>query len=964
MTKEFEQTSPLFGANVIFINEIYQKFLQNPNEVDQSWVEFFNQNNDEIKDILVDYNGPSWCKRDLRVIGSQDFDISSNSPKEIKKDSKNISSNIGKNIEEKNLNKNSSKDLAKDLAKDLEVRLARLVEGYKRYGHLASNLDPLGLTPIAKISQIDPQTYDLNSQDLESEVNYQNNKVKLSQAISNLNHIYCNKIGCEFDYIFDQEEKNWLSNQLENSAFSPIANSEKKKILSEIIRSERFEQFLHKRFPGAKRFSIEGGESSICAIEKIIDNSAKKSVKKIIIGMAHRGRLNVLTGVMNKPYHRIISEFQGNAGIPESATKSGDVKYHMGFSTSRKIDGNEIALSLAFNPSHLEAVNTVVAGRVRATQDLLKDESRQQALALLIHGDAAFAGQGSVAESLVMNGTLGYNTGGVIHIIINNQIGFTANPTDSRSTLYASDLAKSINAPIFHVNGDSVEDVVKISELISNYRQTFKKDVVLDIICYRKYGHNEGDEPLYTQPLMYNKIKDHQSLEKIYSQQLISSNVISESQYQEMVKDFEDKLNKEFNLANDFKVLEADWLKGDWKNIKNGDQNISQTSISKKILQDLIEKITAIPNNFNANPKIVKQLEARKHVILDGKNIDWGTAEALAFATLINEGHNVRLSGQDAGRGTFSHRHSILHDAQNGNRHNIFSNISKNAKYEVFDSVLSEYGVLGFEYGYSLTDPNTLTIWEAQFGDFANGAQIIFDQFITSSEVKWLRKSGLVTLLPHGFEGQGPEHSSARLERYLQSCANDNLRVANITNPANFFHILRNQILGKDRKPLIIMSPKSLLRHKLAVSSLDEFSEINFRPIILETQKLIEDSKISRVVFCSGKVYYDLFEARQAKNINDITIIRLEQIYPFPTEELAKELKKYKNAEIIWCQEEPKNMGAWHFVDDYFEEVLIQVKHKISRAKYVGRIDCASPATGYGSYHAKEQKQLIDEALS
>jgi len=953
MTKDFAQTAPFFSANVIFINEIYQKFLENPQTIDQSWVNFFNENNDELKAILADYNGPSWSKRNLKVVGSQDFDISSNSIKEVKKDQK----SSPKNIEA--ISKNSASG-----NKDLEIRLSKLIDAYKKFGHLASSLDPLELKPIKNVAEISLQAHDLSQDDLLKEVNFANSQVKLAQVISNLNHIYCNKIGAEFDYIFDQQEKNFLTSELENTVFTPISNDEKKKILSEIIRSERFEQFLHKRFPGAKRFSIEGGESSICAIEKIIDNSAKSSVKKIIIGMAHRGRLNVLTGVMNKPYHRLISEFQGTPGIPESATKSGDVKYHMGFSSKRKIADNEISLSLAFNPSHLEAVNTVVAGRIRATQDLLQDASRTQALALLIHGDAAFAGQGSVAESLVMNGTAGYDTGGVIHIIVNNQIGFTANPTDSRSTLYASDLAKSINAPIFHVNGDEVEDVVKISNIISRYRQTFKKDAVLDIICYRKYGHNEGDEPFYTQPVMYSKIKDHPSLEKIYSQKLISEGIVSTQQYQAMVDEFETMLNNEFNLASSFKATEADWLKGDWQHIKNGENAISKTSLSRKKLSELIEKICTIPSDFNANPKIVKQLEARKNAVLEGKNIDWGNAEALAFASLVDQGNNVRITGQDAGRGTFSHRHSILHDMANGNRHNIFSALSQNAKYEVYDSVLSEYGVLGFEYGYSLSAPNSLTIWEAQFGDFANGAQIIFDQFIASSEVKWLRKSGLVMLLPHGYEGQGPEHSSARLERYLQACANDNLRVMNITNPANFFHALRNQILNNDRKPLIIMSPKSLLRHKLAVSTIEEFTNFDFRSVIIENEKLCEDSKIKRVILCSGKVYYDLFEARQAKKINDIAIIRLEQLYPFPINEISDELKKYKNAEIIWCQEEPKNMGAWHFADDYLEETLIKIKHKISRAKYVGRIACASPATGYGSYHAKEQKQLIDEALS
>lgn len=948
MSQNLAHTSEFFSTNIVFINELYQKYLVNPSSVDQSWANFFKENSDEIKSILLDYHGPSWAKRNLKIVGCNEYDISSNSAKEVKKDNKSPVKN----------------PTEKSSGQELNLKLSKLIDAFKRFGHLACNLDPLNLTPVNDVKEIALSTHNIKNEELCGEVDYQGQKVQVQQVLANLNYIYCNKIGAEFEYIRNQAEKDFLTQQFENSAFSPISPNEKKKILSEIIRSERFEQFLHKRFPGAKRFSIEGGESSICAIEKIIDNSAKKGVKKIIIGMAHRGRLNVLTGVMNKPYHRLFAEFQGIPGIPEDITKSGDVKYHMGYSSDRDIAGNKIALSLAFNPSHLEAVNTVVAGRVRSTQDLLSDKDRSQALALLIHGDAAFAGQGSVAESLVMNGTKGYDTGGVIHLIINNQIGFTANPTDSRSTIYASDLAKSIDAPIFHVNGDSVEDVVRISQIISDYRQTFKKDVVLDVICYRKYGHNEGDEPLYTQPIMYQKIKDQQSLEKIYSQQLINEGSITNDQYQQMIDEFEKKLNSEFDKANSFKALEPDWLKGDWQNIKDGDNSPAKTAVSEKKLNELIVKSTTIPADFNANLKIVKQLEARRHAVEKGQDIDWGTAEALAFASLIEQGHHVRITGQDAGRGTFSHRHSILHDAKTAQRYNIFSTLaSQKASFEVYDSVLSEYGVLGFEYGYSLSNPNALTIWEAQFGDFANGAQIIFDQFIASSEVKWLRKSGLVMLLPHGYEGQGPEHSSARLERYLQACADNNLRVVNITNPANFFHALRLQIINKDRKPLVVMSPKSLLRHKLAVSKIEEFSKLNFRPIITEEEKLVSDDKVKRVVLCSGKVYYDLFEARQANKINDIALIRIEQLYPFPSIELANELKKYKNAEIIWCQEEPKNMGAWHFVDDYIEEVLLQIKHKTNRSKYVGRIACASPATGYGSYHAREQKQLISQAL-
>lgn len=953
MSKQLANNSSLFSTNVVFINELYQKFLQNPASVDASWADFFAANEDEIKSILADYKGPSWASRNLKVVGSQEFDISSNAKKELPKVAK------------------DGKAAPTKAEKDLNIHVANLILAYKRFAHLAADLDPLGLMPVQAVPEIDPASHGIEKADLEKEVELHGvlglQKAKISKVIEHLNYIYAGKIGCEFQYIRSQEHKDWLARETESAVLSPISKDEKIKILKEVIRTEKFEQFLHKRFPGAKRFSVEGGDASINSVEKIIDVAAKSGVKKIVIGMAHRGRLNTLTGVMGKPYHQMIAEFKGTPGIPESVTKSGDVKYHMGYASSREIvDGanvKKINLSLAFNPSHLEAVNPVVTGRVRAKQDLYGYSDRSKAMAILIHGDAAFIGQGVVAESLVMNGVKGYDTGGVMHIIVNNQIGFTANPNDSRSTTYSSDLAKAIDAPIFHVNGDDVEAVVRVTDIATRFRQTFKKDVVLDIICYRKYGHNEGDEPLYTQPVMYTKIKDHPSLEKIYSQKLISEGTISAAEHEKLVGDFEALLSAEFDKAATYTPSEGDWLKADWSKIQHNDNSIPKTAVNQNSLKELIAKTTEIPAGFNANPKIVKQLEARKQAVESGKDIDWGCGEALAFASLLAEGFPIRITGQDSGRGTFSHRHSMLHDAANGNRYNIFSPFANTAKYEVHDSVLSEYAVLGFEYGYSLSMPNGLTIWEAQFGDFANGAQIMFDQFIASAEVKWLRKSGLVMLLPHGYEGQGPEHSSARLERCLQACADNNLRVVNITNPANFFHALRRQIHGKDRKPLVVMSPKSLLRHKMATSTLAEFSDSNFKTIIEETNKGLIADQIRKVVLCSGKVYYDLLEAREARKINSVAIIRLEQLYPFPKEELKMEIKKYKNAEVVWCQEEPRNMGAWKFVEELIEEVLVDAKQKTTRPKYAGRVACASPATGYGSYHAKEQKALVEDAL-
>jgi 2-oxoglutarate dehydrogenase E1 component len=957
MANKLADNSYIYSTNVVFIEEIYQKYLVNKNSVDVSWVEFFDNNREEVEALLADYRGPSWASRKLKVVNNGEFDISSLEKKEIKKDLKTSAisenpSNVG----------------------NLDLKVANLITAYKKVGHLAADLDPLGLAARNRPAEITLEFHKISEADLALEVSAPNSlagsngKIKLADLIAKLNQIYTNKIGAEFEYIANNEQKQWLANEFESLATTDLDGTEKIKVLSEIIKAEKFEQFVHKRFPGEKRFSVEGGAASIAATEKIIDSAAKSGVKKIVVGMAHRGRLVTLTGIFGKPYNNLIAEFQKVPGICESVTKLGDVKYHMGYASSREIAGNKIDLSLAFNPSHLEAVNPVVAGRIRAKQDIFNDQERNQAMALLIHGDAAFAGQGSVAESLMMNGIKGYDTGGVLHIIVNNQIGFTANPCDSRSTTYASDLAKVIDAPIFHVNGDDVEAVVKVADIITKFRQKFKKDAVLDIICYRKYGHNEGDEPFFTQPIMYSKIKEHADLETIYSKKLIAEGTILESSYQKIVTDFENHLASEFDKSANYnpKESDADWLKGSWSKIKNGDKTNPDTGVADKKLRELIVKITEIPKDFNANPKVVRQMEARRQAVEAGKDIDWGCAESLAFASLLQEGHKVRLTGQDSGRGTFSHRHSVLFDMKNGQSIKPLNNLRSKgaAEYEVYDSLLSECAVLAFEYGYSLSYPDALSIWEGQFGDFANGAQVIFDQFIASSEEKWLRKSGLVMLLPHGFEGQGPEHSSARLERYLQSCANDNLRVVNITSPANFFHALRRQIHAKDRKPLVVMSPKSLLRHKLAVSKIAEFSNYKFRNLISETEKLVADDQVRKLVICSGKVYYDLFEARLSKQINDVAIIRLEELYPFAKEELKLEIKKYKNAEIIWCQEEPKNMGAWQFIHEIINEEGILSGHKNQKIKFVGRVASASPATGYGKYHVREQKALVDEALS
>ena len=933
----------IFVENFTFIEENYQKFLKDKNSVDQSWQNLFNEFEDDINSLVNDKKGPSWKKEHLNVIGANKFDISSLSKTESQKAKKQNDGEF------------------------LKLCALNLINAYRRYGHLIADIDPLNINKINKINEVEPKFHSINQEDLSKIVDLSNDtsfgKIKISELINKLQAIYSSKITCQFDYIANNEEKSWLENNLSNKLSQNLSKEEKITILDQIVRATKFEQFLHKRFPGAKRFSVEGGESSIVCLEKIIDNSAKNNVKKIVISMAHRGRLNILTSVMGKPYSQMIAEFKGKAGIPKSITECGDVKYHMGYANSRKINGNKIDLSLAFNPSHLEAANSVVTGRVRAKQEQYQDKQRSQALAVIIHGDAAFAGQGSVAENLMMNGITGYNTGGVIHIITNNQVGFTANPQDSRSTKYASDLAKAIDAPIFHINGDCPDSVAKITTIAVEYRQKFKKDIILDIICFRKYGHNESDEPMYTQPLMYNIVKNHPTLEELYANNLINNDIISQKEYDLLVEQFNHKLHTEFDKSDSFKVKEGDWLKKDWSHIKHNGNNKAKTAISKKKIIEIIESITHKPKNFNINSKISRQLDAKLKSVKDGL-IDWSAAEALAFASLLQEGYPVRITGQDAGRGTFSHRHSVFHDSKNGQKYIPLNNLNnQKAQYEVHDSLLSEYAVLAFEYGYSLSSPNALTIWEAQFGDFANGAQVIFDQFIASSEVKWLRKSNLVMLLPHGYEGQGPEHSSARLERYLQACADENLFVVNITSPANFFHVLRRQLKSEDRKPLVVMSPKSGLRHKLAVSNIDEFVNIgNFRPLIADKNQ--NDKKIKKVIISSGKIYFDLFEKQQESSRSDIALIRIEQLYPFPNADLKKELKKYPKAHIIWAQDEHQNMGAWSFAREHIDEILADISHTQNKIKYIGRAKSASPATGYASYHVQQQQKIMDQIFN
>ena len=791
------------------------------------------------------------------------------------------------------------------------------------------------------------------------------------QMIDSLKATYCATIGVEFTHIQDPDQKYWLQKRIEGDRnHTDFSESGKKLILERMTEAEGFEKFLGTKYTGTKRFGLDGGESSIPAIEQIIKVGGKLGVEQIVLGMAHRGRLNILVNIMHKPFTAIFSEFQGNSPNPEDVEGSGDVKYHLGTSADRDFDGNTVHLSLTANPSHLEVVDPVVLGKVRAKQEQLDDAERHKVMGLLLHGDAAFAGQGIIAECFGFSQIEGYTTGGTIHFVINNQIGFTTTPQYSRSGLYCTDIAKKVEAPIFHVNGDDPEAVVHCARIAMEFRQEFGVDAVLDLVCYRRHGHNEGDEPKFTQPLMYDKISEHPTARDIYASQLVAEGLYTQEQADMQMSQFLHMMEVDFESAASYRPNKADWLEGAWKGLDQlaGEEEYQEhdTGVADKTLKEVGFVISEVPANFNINTKIARQLKAKRKAIDTGEGIDWATAEALAFGTLLIEGAPVRLSGQDCSRGTFSQRHVSLVDQQTEERYVMTNNIRKDqAFFEVIDSPLSELSIVGFEYGYSLAEPHALVMWEAQFGDFSNAAQMIIDQFISSGESKWLRLSGLVMLLPHGFEGQGPEHSSARFERYLQMCGQDNWQVCNLTTPANYFHALRRQVRRDFRKPLVIMTPKSLLRHKRCISPLKDMNATSqFQRVIGETEKLVANTKVRRVVLCTGKVYFDLLQAREDAGINDVAIIRVEQLYPWPKETLGKILGKYKNAEVVWCQEEPANMGSWTFVDRRIEYMLEDIDIKAKRPVYAGRLPAASPATGLMKVHVKEQNNLVNWALN
>ena len=802
----------------------------------------------------------------------------------------------------------------------------------------------------------------------------------MREIVAILRRTYCQTLGVEFMHISNPAQKGWIQERIEGRDKEiSFTVQGKRAILNKLVEAEGFEKFLDVKYTGTKRFGLDGGEALIPALEQIIKRGGNLGVKEICLGMPHRGRLNVLTQVMGKPHRALFHEFKGGSSTPDETEGSGDVKYHLGASSDREFDGNKVHLSLTANPSHLEIVDPVTLGKARAKQDQhnATPEDRTMVLPLLMHGDAAFAGQGVVAECFGLSGLKGYRTGGSLHFIVNNQIGFTTYPRYSRSSPYPSDVAKMIEALIFHVNGDDPEAVVYAAKVATEYRMKFQQPVVIDMFCYRRFGHNEGDEPAFTQPLMYQKIRSHPTTLEIYGKRLIAEGVITEGEIEKMKAGWRAHLDAEFEIASSYKPNKADWLDGRWAGLKAAreaeDPRRGNTGVDIAELRAIGKKITAVPQGFHVHKTVQRFLDHRAKAIDTGEGIDWTTAEGLAFCALLKEGHPVRLSGQDSERGTFSQRHSVLFDQQTEERHTPFNHLGEGqARFEVLNSSLSEEAVLGFEYGYSTAEPNALTLWEAQFGDFANGAQVVFDQFISSGERKWLRMSGLVCLLPHGYEGQGPEHSSARLERFLQMCAEDNMQVANLSTPANYFHALRRQLKREIRKPLILMTPKSLLRHKRAISRLDEMGTgTTFHRLLWddaqvlpnEKIKLVADDKIRRVVMCTGKVYFDLYEEREKRGIDDIYLLRIEQLFPFPTKALISELSRFKQAEMVWCQEEPRNMGAWFFVDVYLQWILNQIGAQVRTMRYAGRPASASTAVGQMSKHLAQLKQFLEEAL-
>lgn len=928
----------LSGGNAAYVEELYELYLHDPNAVPEEWRTYFQK---LPTDGSAAADVPHSTIRDYFVL------LAKNSRR-----AQPVSAGAVSSEHEKK-----------------QVEVLRLIQAYRVRGHQAAQLDPLGLWVRTAPSDLSINHYGLTDADLDTtfrtgELYIGKEEATLREILGALQQTYCRTIGAEFMHIVDSGQRHWFAQRLESVRGRPQFSAEvQAHVLERITAAEGLEKYLGTKYPGTKRFGLEGGESLIPLLDEIIQRSGSYGTKEVVIGMAHRGRLNVLVNTFGKNPRDLFDEFEGKK---IEGLSSGDVKYHQGFSSNVMTAGGEVHLALAFNPSHLEIVSPVVEGSVRARQDRRNDASGDKVLPISIHGDAAFAGQGVVMETFQMSQTRGYKTGGTIHIVINNQVGFTtSHPEDSRSTEYATDVAKMIQAPIFHVNGDDPEAVLFVTQLAVDYRMQYKRDVVIDLVCYRRRGHNEADEPNGTQPLMYQQIAKQRTTRELYADALVAAGVLSSEDVQAKIDEYRTALDNGQHVVKSLVKEPNKELFVDWRPYLGHTWTARHdTRFDLKTLQDLAGKLLEIPEGFVLQRQVAKVMEDRAKMTAGGMPINWGYAENLAYATLLFEGHPVRMTGQDIGRGTFSHRHAQLHNQKDGSTYIPLKNLFPGQpKFELYDSFLSEEAVLAFEYGYATTTPNALVIWEAQFGDFANGAQVVIDQFISSGEHKWGRLCGLTMLLPHGYEGQGPEHSSARLERYLQLCAEHNMQVCVPTTPAQVYHMLRRQVIRPLRKPLVVLSPKSLLRHPLAISTLEELAEGSFQTVIGEIDP-IEAKKVERVVLCSGKVYYDLLAKRRAEKRDDIAIVRIEQLYPFPEDDLAEALAPYKNLKhIVWCQEEPMNQGAWYCSQHHMRRVASAHKKELF-LQYAGRDASAAPACGYASMHAEQQEKLLNDAFT
>ncbi len=940
--EKFRLNSQLYSGNAAFVEANYEQYLQDPNSVSPEWRQYFGSLNGAGPADIA--HGPvlEHFAR-LARLPAAPVPVAGVAPGMSPK------------------------------AAEKQAAVLRLINYYRVRGHQAANLDPLGLDKKSPVPDLDPAFHGLGPEDMDTVFNTGSlaagpDRLPLRKIIEIMQKVYTGGVGAEYMYINDTQQKRWIQKRLEGGWDSPrLTADEKRRVLQQLTAAEGIERYLHTRYVGQKRFSLEGADSLIPAVDEIVRRASLQAVDEVVIGMAHRGRLNVLVNILGKSPKDLFDEFEGNYDA-KKLESSGDVKYHMGFSTDLEVNGRRMHMVLAFNPSHLEIVNPVVEGSVRARQERRKDTTGELILPVLIHGDAAFAGQGVVMETLQLSQAKGYSTGGTLHLIVNNQVGFTTdNPIESepgkdcRTSMYCTDLAKMVDAPVFHVNGDDPEAVVFVTQLASDFRDVFHKDVILDLVTYRRHGHNEADEPAITQPIMYQKIKSQPTTRELYARKLVAESVVVDGEPDRMIEEYRKGLDQGRNIARSTLGMVGNQYTVDWTRYQQGSWDTpAVTKVAAPLMRELNEKLLTLPAGFELHARVAAIMESRRKMGAGELPMDWGFAETMAYATLLNEGYSVRLCGQDVGRGTFAHRHAVAHNQKDGSTYIALQHLTDKAGIAINDTLLSEEGVLGFEYGYSTAEPNALVVWEAQFGDFANGAQVVIDQFISSGQTKWGRFCGLTMLLPHGYEGQGPEHSSARLERYLQLCAENNMQVCVPSTPAQMFHMLRRQMLRTIRIPLIVMTPKSLLRHKLSVSTIDDLAGGNFQTIIGETEKL-ENKKVRRVVFCSGKVYFDLFKARQDKGIKDVAIVRLEQLYPFPADAYGEVLSQYPNAtEVVWCQEEPENQGA-----------LYQIKHRLTPPLtenqsffYSARKRAASTAVGYHKVHTQQQDQVVEAALN